>query len=546
MRTIAFWTLLIIGGVLRFYSIDSKTMWLDEAFSVWVANNTLSELFGWLVQIDQHPPLYYTLLHFWQQAFGDLQGEVRAFSALCSTLAMPLVYLAARRLLNPNIALVTLFILALSPFHVRFAQETRMYGLLTLTVALALFAISHLWSDQPGETRSRRWLYLLIPAQLAVMLTHNTATVYFTVSLNIAILGLALWHRLRGDMARRANLYPFNLVEGEADDTAEFDESYNKDEPKAQAYSLIPQGNFVPGWVLLQSVIVALWAMLWGGPFVKQVVGVDREFWIPPLTLQWVWNNIHNLQLQSLPGWLEYKPYWHFYYWDIVYFILAFCGIIWLIRRRPSRAWLLSILYFVPLIISVLVSLRRPIFYDRTLIWVTLPYFMLLATGVVWLGNSLKSMGRWASVSAVSLLLALILFLSGLSLSSHYFYSPKEDWAKASDYVASNIQSDEMILFNASWVQIPFEYYLRHYDVEPELRGLPVDLFDAGILEPKMQEDVIPYMRELLADESSVWLVYSHDWYTDPEQIIPGELSNQMTLKDDQSFVGLRVMRFEK
>ena len=43
-----------------------------------------------------------------------------------------------------------------------------------------------------------------------------------------------------------------------------------------------------------------------------------------------------------------------------------------------------------------------------------------------------------------------------------------------------------------------------------------------------------------------VWLVYSHDWYTDPEQIIPHELRTLMQQTDQRQFVGLQVMEFEQ
>ena len=47
-------------------------------------------------------------------------------------------------------------------------------------------------------------------------------------------------------------------------------------------------------------------------------------------------------------------------------------------------AWALLLLSLVltPFLGELLVSLRRPIFYDRTLIWTTLPYYMLMAVGI--------------------------------------------------------------------------------------------------------------------------------------------------------------------
>ena len=188
--------LLLLGTLLRFYQIQAKTIWLDEAFSIWLAHQGLIDLWAWLIKIDQHPPLYYSLLHFWQLRFGDLQGVVRIFSALCSTLALPFFYGAGRRFFDQPTALVATLILALAPFHIRYAQEARMYALLTLTVALALYLLARLLQE-PVE-RQPRWLWPLFAfAQSAVMLTHNTAAVFFPLALNLAIGGAVAWQALR-------------------------------------------------------------------------------------------------------------------------------------------------------------------------------------------------------------------------------------------------------------------------------------------------------------------------------------------------------------
>jgi len=270
-----------------------------------------------------------------------------------------------------------------------------------------------------------------------------------------------------------------------------------------------------------------------------------------------VFETLHNFNLAFIPNWAPWA-----YNWNLLYWALAVLGFIWIWRRQaPARAFFLLTLFILPMIISLLVSLRRPIFYDRTLIWITLPYYMLLAAGISSIGrtqlNAIRTMGNstlgffgglLASIRMIVqlLLIALIVWLSTLSLSNYFNHFEKEDWAKAAEYVATHMDEGEMIIFNATWVQIPFEYYLRHYEVDAELKGLPVDLFDRGVLEPKMAQEDIPYMEKLIRRESTLWLVYSHDWYTDPTKIIPNELGNEMRRTDYQEFVGLKVMRFER
>ena len=56
----------------------------------------------------------------------------------------------------------------------------------------------------------------------------------------------------------------------------------------------------------------------------------------------------------------------------------------------------------------------------------------------------------------------------------------------------------------------------------------------------------LPNLRALIANEERIWLVYSHDWYTDPEKLIPTELSQHYQQMDAQEFTGLQILRYEK
>ena len=500
-------SLITLGGFgLRFYAIGVQTVWLDEAFSIWLAQQPLVDMWAWLIKIDQHPPLYYSLLHFWVLLFGDAQGVARALSALCSGLAIPVFYAASRYLLNQRTALLAALLLALSPFQVQYAQEVRMYALLTLTVAVALYLLMVVLFDE--RARQRQWLwYGLAAAQAAVMLTHNTATIFFPLALNSAIGGALLWKQWQGGVS---SLPILNAV------------------------------DFERRWLRTQLLAMALW-LPWSIPFVIQSVMVDREFWIGPPTVGMVYEALHNFNLAFL--WPSWSP--PFVVVNVIWWVLAGLGARTL-RQTPARAVLLATLFLLPIVGELVVSLRRPIFSDRTLIWVTLPYLLLVASGMVWAVEAVgQRLARWRVGVGIGGL-ALLLAVNGLALHTYFTYFEKEDWAEAAAYVADQIEPGEMILFNATWVQLPFDYYFRHYEQDAPLRGLPVDLFDRGVLEPKMTEADLPYMRNLLAEQESVWLVYSHDWYTDPQGIIPRELEQQMTLVEQREFVGLQVMRFER
>jgi hypothetical protein len=555
-----------LGGFLRLYQIGSKGLWLDEAFSVWMGWQPLGDMLSWLLNIDQHPPLYYVLLHFWM-AFGDNAATVRALSALLGTLAIPVIYLLGHRLTGEHgIGLLAALILAVSPFHVRFAQEARMYTLLALNASLALYALVRLLTDprsaktplgqqfinlwqtwrearaterqvQPetagyerefrspadwvGAPTCRRWLPLqavetdlawlgYVVFTTATVLSHNTA-VFFPVATNVFVLGLTTVRSLGFKVSSfRIRSKP---------------ETSNP-KPETPVEKLRPPS--LRNWLLAQAGVFLLWSP-WLRAFVIQSLGVYREFWIQPPT----WETVVGTLGTFLGVFLPTHVRWPKVVWGL-YLILALSGLVYF-RRRLAHIGFLLVVFLTPGVGEWLVSLRRPIFYDRTLIWASLPLYLLLAAGIRQLHH------RPCVIAAVLMALAV----NGFSLRVYYTYFEKEQWDEAAAFVAERAEPDDLILFNATWVQIPFDFYFRFYNCPVSEHGVPVDLFDQGILEPKMAESDLPRLRMLIQGHERVWLVYSHDWYTDPQRLIPPALEEDLDLVDRWWFYGLEVRLYE-
>jgi hypothetical protein len=546
-----------LGGFLRAYQIGSKGLWLDEAFSVWLGWRPLGEMLSWLVRIDQHPPLYYILLHFWM-VLGDGAATVRALSALCGTLNIPVIYLLGRRLADGKVGLLAALILAVSPFHVHFAQETRMYTLLALNASLALYALVRLLTDsrsvekplgqqfvelwrawrnaraaereaRPDTTgyerdfrettdwitapTRRRWLPLqavetdlawlgYIIFTTATLLSHNTA-VFFPIATNIFVLGLIL---VKGSGFRAPG---FSLG----------------GEPETS--SPIPETRFLRNWLLAQAGVFLLWSP-WLVPFATQSMGVYREFWIQSPT----WGTVLGTVGAFLSAFLPQRVRLPEVVWGL-YGVLALLGLVYF-RRRLARIALLLVTFLTPFVGEWLVSMRRPIFYDRTLIWASIPLYLLLAAGM-------RQLRYRPYILAAAL---MVLTVNGLSLREYYVHFEKEQWDDAAAFVAKRVEPDDLILFNATWTQIPFDFYFRLYNRPVAEHGLPVDLFDRGVLEPKMTTSDLPRLRALIRGHARIWLIYSHDWYTDPAGLIPPALEEELDILDRWSFYGLQVQLY--
>lgn len=167
-------TVLVLGVFFRFVNLDRKVYWYDEGFtSLRASGYTGHELFqqtfnGQVISLEdfrkylgpnpekglidtikslaveepQHPPLYFIMTRLWMQWFGDSVAAIRSLSALISLLVFPCTYWLCLELFgSPLTGWVAIALIAISPFHVLFAQEAREYSLWTVTILLSSAAL---------------------------------------------------------------------------------------------------------------------------------------------------------------------------------------------------------------------------------------------------------------------------------------------------------------------------------------------------------------------------------------------------------------------
>ena len=135
---------LVIAAVLRFVWIGQKSIWLDEAISVLLSSGSQAKIWAqnYGVRPETHPPLYYSVLGIWMNLFGRSETAVRFPSALISIVNVGLLYWLARRLFNHEIAFMAAGLLAVSPLHIWYGQEARMYVFMTAISLLAALCLT--------------------------------------------------------------------------------------------------------------------------------------------------------------------------------------------------------------------------------------------------------------------------------------------------------------------------------------------------------------------------------------------------------------------
>jgi mannosyltransferase len=129
----------LVGFGLRFATIDTKGLWLDEATTVFQTAGTLLQTIQSQIG-GTHPPFFHVLMHIWIYFFGDSETTIRLFATIFGVACIPAAFWAGREVYDRRVGLIAAALLAVSPFQIWYSQEARMYTMLMLFSLLSVGA----------------------------------------------------------------------------------------------------------------------------------------------------------------------------------------------------------------------------------------------------------------------------------------------------------------------------------------------------------------------------------------------------------------------
>ncbi|OGC22156.1 hypothetical protein A2310_04885 [candidate division WOR-1 bacterium RIFOXYB2_FULL_37_13] len=152
-----FISIMILASYLRLNNLTSRSLWGDEAHSLYsicdfyssgfhfvkadfpeVFGRSLKAAIGPLI-LDSHLPVYFVGLSFWTNYLGISEYSLRLYSVIIGILCVVILFFFARQLFDNKTALISSFFLAISPLAIMHSQEIRVYGLLMLFSLLSSF-----------------------------------------------------------------------------------------------------------------------------------------------------------------------------------------------------------------------------------------------------------------------------------------------------------------------------------------------------------------------------------------------------------------------
>jgi mannosyltransferase len=219
---------LLAAVVLRFWT--PSALWLDEALTVDIARAPVHLIPG-LLRHDGAPPLFYVLLHYWMDVFGQSDLATRSLSGVIGLVNLPVAWITGYRFgchhwsladapeaekvsrlrRGRAVAWAVTMLVASSPFVIYYDTEARMYGLVILLGTLLVLAFTWLL-ERPGPLPalsiaaiasallySHYWAFYalgvlgVISLWAAVKGPHRRAWRYATAGLVLAALSFAPW-----------------------------------------------------------------------------------------------------------------------------------------------------------------------------------------------------------------------------------------------------------------------------------------------------------------------------------------------------------------
>lgn len=169
--------IILLGGLLRFWHLDLKPLWLDEVITALFSlgrnyNDVPLDTIFSLQQLPQifsfknpltcpqiaqniatqstHPPLFFCLIHGWVQApfvgatSRGLAWSLRSLPALFGIGAIAAMYWLNTIAFSRAAGLLAAALIAVSPFAVYLSQEARHYTLPVLLIALSLVGLIYI------------------------------------------------------------------------------------------------------------------------------------------------------------------------------------------------------------------------------------------------------------------------------------------------------------------------------------------------------------------------------------------------------------------
>lgn len=487
--------LLLVAAAVRFHNLDTQSFWNDEGISYVQATRTLNEITINAAR-DIHPPLYYWLLAGWRLLTGDSEFALRALSAFLSILSVGLAYALGRRLSGQITGTAAAAFVTLNTFSIYYAQELRMYSLLTVIAAASMWVFIGLLTEQKRKADYR---YLIALSLL------NAAGLYTQYSYPLLMIAqgllFLLWLALRWRAGFRSGWRLLGIY---------------------IAANLLTVLLYLP-W--LQTA----WVQVTSQPNISEAIPTDAA-------------------LREIQGWLTFGITYEKNLGGMavaMYFFLLF-GLLDLPLRTGQQqrskldvSWrILAPVIWVAVSVGAFLALGLYLRYLRFLLPVQIAFAIWIGRGV-WVLWTLKTRDRAAALRSVPRLAAVV-GTAGLLLNMAQGLPPlyddpdfqRADYRGIVQEISSQLHEGDAIILNAPNQAEVFNYY---YQGAAPVFSLPSSADDT---------ETLAETQQLITNYQRIFAVYWGEAERDPQHIVEATLNNEAFQISDDWHGDVRLVRY--
>ncbi|MFC1975638.1 glycosyltransferase family 39 protein [Chloroflexota bacterium] len=437
--------ILTLGLSLRVYDLTDESIWKDEVITISVVSLIPVEIVENRTS-NNHPPLYFLITHYWTTLAGVSVFSVRFLSVVFSVLGMAILYKLGHLMFNKEVGIVSTLILGMSPFHIFYSQDARMYTLMTfLTLLSVYFFIKLLQQDDFKD----RIAYILFSCLL--MYTHIYA-LFIIIAQNVYVFILYLF----SSKSTRPNLQKWILVES------------------SLLFLYLP-------WIILflQQTFKVEGGYYWlSSPTVMSMVkSVGR--YAGSVTLLLIFLLLVSFAIfNALPDTKTLGKSIRTRTWNGK------------LSKPNNKVFLLLLWVFIPVILPFIISkVVTPIYLTRYTIGASLALYLLVAKGI----NDIN----YKAVKLIAI--SLVIILSFVNIWQYYPAVNKAPWKDVVALVDANAKSGDLLLFNGLEEGNIFKIYSNRKDLIYE--SFPND----GSY--RISQENIKTLKPTVNDYDRVWFI---------------------------------------
>ncbi len=384
-----------IALILRVPRLQSRPIWYDEAFSIFLSEQSFGEIISGTAA-DTMPPLYYFLLKGWMTLCNHV-WFLRALSVGFSLGIIILVYMATSRWFNQRAGFWAGLFTAVSPLQIYHAQEIRMYTLLALALLGYIIFFIRLWIEVGTDGISWiNWVGLIL-CGTAAMYSHNLA-VFSIVAPNLLLVVRREW-------------------------------------------------RFLSHLVIAQLGIGLLW-LPWLVLVPMQIAKIQTAFWTLQPGIRQILQTIITFHTNlPVPEWfLPIAVFTSLFSMTLVFYELA--------KITKGEQVIRSLLVFTllpPLLLFIASYLMRPLFVPRAIMLSSLTYYILAGRVVSGTNNR--------AIASILCLLILLPALISLPAQYTFESFPRSPFQDAADDLAHIVNEGDVIIHDNKLSFFPMHFY---------------------------------------------------------------------------------------